>query len=658
MTQPSNDRLTDAMQDIEELRAELSQIRRQQIQSIKNRWRLRIGLLAASLVVVSSWAWSAQSTDPALVEIEKRLRTLESLIRKGPGDTTQVTGPLDVIGPDGKHVLVVRDAGLEIMNPAGKVVAYVGTNTAGDGTVTVSDQKGTERASMEGNGLITVWNPQGNPMVRLWDDAEKGGHVMVFDPKGSPRAAMSGFGVVNVINAAKLQVAALTVGEDDLGRVAIFDNNKKVVEMIGSGDGSGYIHLSDQGKAARSILAPGAFALFDKDGHITVEADADAAGGGQVRVGDKHGSDRAVMGVTSAGGYLFVTDTKDALRASISGEGKVIVYDKEMNEAGNMYVTPEGRGGVEISDKDKLRVSMGVDGGSDGYVATLDAQSKVRASVSGSGEIAVHDKDENEVAGMHDRAEQGGRVTVSHQGNLRAAMGIGNKEAGKDAPQAPLHGGGVVVVFNEKSAQVAGISSAGDGNGRVSVWSNDEKNEVLARLTADKGGQLNIMNAGGTLVAQVRGGVADKGGKLNIMNGTGTLVAQVKGGEKEGGLVAVANSAAVPLVQMSVSGDGRGLVQVFKRTGVSPIAVLTESVETIGGLLQITGSSGSVSNILGGKWQLADETGRTTVEAGTLPDGRGTVRAGPAFTCRSARTPLFSGGTGDCIVGSSGGGAS
>ena len=639
MTLPSNDRLTDGTQDIEELRAELSQIRRQQIQSIKKQYCLRIGLLAASFVVVASWSWSAQSADPALVDIQKRLSTLESLIHKGPGDMTQVTGPLDVIGPDGKHILVVRNAGLEIMNPAGNVVAYVGTNTAGNGTVVVSDQKGTDRAVMEGDGSITVWNPQSKPIAQLVGD-EKGGHVTVFDPKGSPRASMSGFGVVSVYNAAKLQVAALTVGEDDLGRVAIFENRKKVVQMAGSGNGSGYIMLHDKGGEARSILAPGAFALFDKEGHITVDADADAEGGGQVKVGDKHASYRAVMGVTSAGGFLSVNDKKDALRASISAEGKVVVYDKEMNEASNMYVTPEGRGGVEISDKDKLRVSMGVGEVSDGYLAILDAQSKVRAGVSGSGEIAVYDKDENEVAGMHDLAEQGGRVTVSHHGNLRAAMGIGNKEAGKDAPQAPLQGGGVVVVFNEKSAQVAGISSAGDGHGRVSVWSNDEKNGILARLSADEGGS---------------------GGKLNIMNAAGTPVAQVRGGEKGGGGVRVANSAGVPLAEMTLTDDGRGVFQVNKDQRA--IAVLTQAVDRPGGLVQISNFSGqNVSNLTvsntGGYFQLTNNSGVSTVEAGTLPDGRGTVRAGPMFTCRSARTPLFSGGTGDCIVGASGGGAS
>lgn len=646
MTLPSNDRLTDVMQDLEQLRAELAQLRRQQIGSIKNRWRLRIGLLATFLVIVASGAWSAQSADPALVDIEKRLSALESLIRKGPGDMTQVTGPLDVIGPDGKHILLVRNAGLEIINTAGNRVVYLGAGTDGDGTVIVSDAKGTDRAVIEGDGRIQVNNPQGTTVVDIFS-GEKGGLVLVSDPKGIRRARMSGFGVINVFNANEKQVAAIKVGDDDRGRVAVVQNHKSVVEMTAAGNGNGYFYLADQ-QHVRSILSAGAFALFDKEGNGAVDLDAEQEDGGQVRVGNKKNMYRAVMGVNSAGGFVSVTDTKDALRAAMTGEGKVVVYDKDRNEVADMHVTPEGRGQVGVSVKDKLGVLMAADEKSGGLLMGFDAESHPRVVVSGSGEIVVYDKDINEAVGMHDQAEQGGRVTVMDKGKLRAAMGIGAENAGvlmafnnKDGRQAAVLGTGALIVLNEKDVQVAGMTtSPEDGSGRVSIWTNDEKKGVLARLSADQGGS---------------------GGRLNIMNAAGTPVAQVRGGEKGGGGVRVANSAGMPYAEMVLTDDGRGMFRVNK--GQNPIAVLTQAVDRPGGLVQISNFSGqSIANLTGGEsggyFQLTNSSGVSTVEGGTLPDGRGTVRAGPMFKCQSARTPLFSGGTGDCIVGASGGGVS
>src|SRR5262245_12228820 len=284
MTMDSNDRLTDVMHELEELRAELDKVREQITQrSTLNRWPSRIGLFAAPLIVVASWAWSAQNVDPAFLDIEKRLSALESMIRKGPGDSTQLTGPLNVIGPDGKPILGVGNAHLEILNPAGNVIAYVGATTEGEGVVTVSDQKGIDRAVMSGNGMVIVKDAQEKKAVEL-NSYERGGAVKVFDPKGSLRASMSGYGVISVHNAEERQVAALTVGEDDLGRVAIFVKGRKVVQMVGDGNGSGYFYLSDQSELARSILAPGTIALFDKEGNITVDMSAEEADGGQVRV--------------------------------------------------------------------------------------------------------------------------------------------------------------------------------------------------------------------------------------------------------------------------------------------------------------------------------------------------------------------------------------
>lgn len=651
MPLPSNDRLMEVMHELGELRAELAHIHKQQSRHTKNRWRLPTGLLAISFVILASGAWSAQTVDPALLDIQKRLSALESLIRKGPGDMTQVTGPLDVIGPDGKHILVVRNAGLEIMNPAGNRVAYIGADTDGKGKVTVGDAKGTDRAVMAGDGSVSVLDAHKSTRVMLSTEETGGGWVTVYDPKGSERAQMSGFGTIRVFNMNEQQVAAITAGENDLGHVAIYENRKKVVGMAGLGNGSGYVYLKDQqGKVPRTMLASGAIALFDKEGNETLELSADLEGdGGMLRLGDKKNMYRAMMGVNSAGGFVSVSDTKDALRAAMTGEGKVVVYDKDRIEVADMSVTPEGRGRVGIRDKDKLRMHMGVDDESNGFLMGYGVENNPRALVSGRGEIVVYDKDITEVAGMRERPEfGGGLVSVSDKGNVRAAMAIdATNKIGflsalneKNVVRVMVSGDGIVAVANEKRVQVAGISSSDDGNGRVSVWSNDEKSEVLARMSADEGGS---------------------GGRLNIMNPAGKVVAQMRGGEKAGGGVRVANSAGVPVAEMALTDDGRGRFQVNKDT--RPVAVLTQAVDRPGGIVQISNFSGqTIASLTGGEsggyFQLTNKSGVGIVEAGILPDGRGTVRTGPAFRCQSARTPLFSGGSGDCIVGSNPGGAS
>jgi hypothetical protein len=112
---------------------------------------------------------------------------------------------------------------------------------------------------------------------------------------------------------------------------------------------------------------------------------------------------------------------------------------------------------------------------------------------------------------------------------------------------------------------------------------------------------------------------------------------------------------------MSVSEDGRGLLQVFG-PGNRPIAVLTQATDHPGGLLQISGDDGPVANVMagahGGFFQLSNASGVPTVEAGTLTNGRGMVRVGPEYKCSplKASTPVIGlPGFEDCLVGSVGG---
>jgi hypothetical protein len=171
-------------------------------------------------------------------------------------------------------------------------------------------------------------------------------------------------------------------------------------------------------------------------------------------------------------------------------------------------------------------------------------------------------------------------------------------------------------------------------------------------------GALTIMSPAGKVLATMKGAQDGSAGAVSVMNAAGKPVAGLIGGSSGNGAVAVANSGGVTLAEMSVSNDGRGLVQIFGGAQ-QPLAVLTQAKENTGGLLQISSSAGvpvasfTVGQAGGGYWQLTTASGDPTVEAGTLPSGRGTVRVGPKYKCFpvQAATPVMSVGFLDCIVG-------
>ena len=77
----------------------------------------------------------------------------------------------------------------------------------------------------------------------------------------------------------------------------------------------------------------------------------------------------------------------------------------------------------------------------------------------------------------------------------------------------------------------------------------------------------------------------------------------------------------------------------------------------VGGLVQISNTSTPVANFTvgarsAGYLQLTDPSGVPTIEAETLPNGNGQVRAGPFYKCFpvQAATPVISIGLPDCIV--------
>jgi hypothetical protein len=236
----------------------------------------------------------------------------------------------------------------------------------------------------------------------------------------------------------------------------------------------------------------------------------------------------------------------------------------------------------------------------------------------------------------------GGIITIAAGGVAQAVMsatqgrGEFNALDAKQVTRAALVGTGHILVYDPTGQQLAGVTQGDPAGGRIAIWRGRNK-------------AVDITSSG------------SGAGAISVMNAAGQPVAGLVGSLPRGGAVVVNNSGGVGLAQMSVSDDGRGLVQVFGRAQ-KPIAVLTEALEYPGGLLQISNMAGPVASVAaadgGGYFQLTNASGLPTVEAGTRKDGRGTVRVGPQYLCNPVRpaTPVIGiPGFEDCLVGFVGG---
>jgi hypothetical protein len=285
----------------------------------------------------------------------------------------------------------------------------------------------------------------------------------------------------------------------------------------------------------------------------------------------------------------------------------------------------------------------------------------------------------------------GGLLTIlSDNGTDVAGVGASTEGHGavyaadaRGTPRAQLNGTGAVGVFDDTKKQVAVMINKQEGGGRIGIWNSAGQRVAMLDVEAENGdaGALSVMDPAGKVLGRL--GLHPQGGKdaalaimspagkpvavvrssgetgaMSVMNSSGKAVAGLLGSGTGGGTVAVATSNGASVAEMAVSDDGRGVVQVRLRGGGAPVAVLSQATDGLGGLVQVSNGTTPVANFTvggrgGGYFQLADPSGNPTVEAGTLPNGRGTVRAGPNYLCSPAQpaTPVMTFGLPDCLLG-------
>jgi hypothetical protein len=332
---------------------------------------------------------------------------------------------------------------------------------------------------------------------------------------------------------------------------------------------------------------------------VAVSADGKQGGAGAVLVAEPDG--RGSMTIRNATGEPLV-------RAGQSGAGDGMFEVHDRAKRGIFVVTPSLAGAPWA----RVTVGAGV-GGMSALMVSQDGK------VGGGGVLITAD------AG----ASPGAVIVRATTGKTLSALtgndgGVLVVRDAADKERVRIDQKGVTVSANATDAAISLLGSTGNPLARIGLH------------PEGKDAALMVMNAAGTPVGVLR--ATGDAGAMSVMNGTGKAVAGLLGGGTAGGTVAVATGAGATMARMTVSDDGRGLFQVQARNGGGPIAVLTQHTQHAGGLLQIYNAGTSVANLTvggtgAGYFQLSDASGTPTVEAGTLTDGNGTVRAGPQYQC-------------------------
>jgi hypothetical protein len=308
----------------------------------------------------------------------------------------------------------------------------------------------------------------------------------------------------------------------------------------------------------------------------------------------------------------------------VSADGKPIVRVGGVPDSRvpiSIGTIPRGGGVISVADGGVAQAVMSASSGR-GELAALDAQGVTRAALLGTGGLVVYDPAGQQLAGVTQGDAGGGRIGIWRAGKRLV-----------DITTDPGSAGSGLVSINAPSGQSVARLSAGDG-----------------------AGELVLANVAGTRLAFI--GANGGSGAATVMNSAGKPVAGLIGSGAGGGAVAVGTTNGATVAEMSVADDGRGLFQVRARGGGRPLAVLTQAPDAVGGNVQISNGSTEVASLTvgsqgAGYLQLANPSGTPTVEAGTLPNGKGQVRAGPSYKCLpvQAATPVLSVGLPDCILG-------
>jgi hypothetical protein len=278
-------------------------------------------------LLLGTWLLSAQA--PAgQDDLEQRVSDLEARLTSGPGTTTRIRAPFEVVGPSGNVVLQVSQS-----------------PTANDGVAIF------QQGSVVG---VTI-NRGGKDIVGLGTADDKGGLLFIADQNGAPRAEIRPEDGVRVLDGGGQVVAAMLAMDASDGRVAVMRGDKLLATLDGSDEG-GLLDIADEKGKSRAQLGiedgNGYVATLDPKGYAEVELGISDAGEGQLAVMHK-GKLRAALGMSSGAGHLSVSNAKDKIVANVTGAGTkdggaVIVGNGSGQGVASMTSGADNRGLVQV----------------------------------------------------------------------------------------------------------------------------------------------------------------------------------------------------------------------------------------------------------------------------------------------------------------------
>ncbi len=321
MNPSGHDRISHLTDELGRVRSELAQYRR--------RSRLQTAVPALLL-----GAWVVSAGAPAQDDLEQRVSALEARLLKGPGTTTRIQAPFEVVGAGGNVILQVSQSvptvsnGVGIFNEGaygGVVVSHGGHDIAGLGT--------------EDNG--------------------QGGLLYIGDQYGVPRTEVRAEGGVNVLSGGGEVVASMYAFDDggSYGRFAIMNGKKMLASMEGA-DGGGMVDVADdRGKSVAQMAIDdngnGYVATIDPTTrYAEVELGLSDKGEPQLAISTK-GKERAALRLSAGAGHLSLSNAKDLVVANVtatgSGDGGAVTVGNGSGKGvASMASSADGAGLVQV----------------------------------------------------------------------------------------------------------------------------------------------------------------------------------------------------------------------------------------------------------------------------------------------------------------------
>lgn len=329
MNHAGTDTVAHLAEELERVRRELARLREAGPARRTSLHSTRVWATVPALLL-GTWLLSAQA--PAgQDDLEQRVSALEARLTSGPGTTTRIRAPFEVVGPGGNVILQVTQ-----------------------GPPTISSGVGIFTRGQDAGVLVSRG---GNDIAGLGSAEDgNGGLLFIADRFGAPRSEVSA-AYVSVLDGGGKVVAAMVTTDDASqdGRFVVLRGEQMLASLEGS-DKGGLLDIADEEGKSRVNLGVedgnGYVATLDPKGYAEVEMGISEGGEGQLAVMHK-GKLRAALGMSTGAGHLSVSNAKDKIVANVTGAGTkdggaVIVGNGSGQGVVSMTSGADNRGLVQV----------------------------------------------------------------------------------------------------------------------------------------------------------------------------------------------------------------------------------------------------------------------------------------------------------------------